>query len=152
MGVVMSTIEIKAPVKDVFGLAQRVEDFPAFMPDVKTVELRERRDDGYSRTYWEAVVSIQSINKVVRWEEEEHWNSGDMTCAFNQTKGDYKSYSGEWRIEPSDGGSRVTLKVDFDLGLPLVGALINKLLDKLMRENCDSMLAALKERAEHRPN
>jgi ribosome-associated toxin RatA of RatAB toxin-antitoxin module len=152
MGVVTSRIEIEAPLKDVFALAHKVEDYPAFMPDVKTVEVRDRRDDGYSLTYWEALVSIQSINKVIRWEEEAQWNIDDMKCVFSQTKGDYKSYTGEWNFQSTDTGSIVELKVDFDLGLPLVGALINKLLDKLMRENCDSMLKALKEKAEGKAN
>jgi len=148
MGVVVSSVDIKAPVGQVFDLARKVEDFPEFMPDVKTVELRERRDDGYSRTYWEAIASIQKIIKVIRWEEEENWDSENLSCSFAQTKGDYKHYNGGWKFEDNGGSTQVELTIDYDLGLPLIGPLIKKLLDKLMQENCDSMLNAIKEKAE----
>ncbi len=91
MGVVVSSVDIKAPVGQVFELARKVEDFPEFMPDVKTVEVRERREDGYAKTYWEAIASIQKIIKVIRWEEEENWDSEKLKCSFAQTKGDYNS-------------------------------------------------------------
>lgn len=148
MGVVVSSVDINAPVGQVFDLARKVEDFPEFMPDVKTVEVRERRDDGYTRTYWEAITSIQKIVKVIRWEEEENWDSENLSCSFAQTKGDYKHYKGGWKFEDNGGSTQVVLTVDYDLGLPLIGPLIKKLLDKLMKENCDSMLNALKEKAE----
>lgn len=148
MGVVVSSVNIKAPVGQVFDLARKVEDFPEFMPDVKTVVVRERRDDGYTRTYWEAIASIQKIIKVIRWEEEERWDIENLSCSFAQTKGDYKHYNGGWKFEDTGGSTKVDLTVDYDLGLPLIGPLIKKLLDKLMQENCDSMLNALKERAE----
>lgn len=148
MGVVVSSVDIKAPVGQVFELARKVEDFPEFMPDVKTVEVRERRDDGYTKTYWEAIASIQKIIKVIRWEEEENWDSENLSCSFAQTKGDYKHYSGGWKFEDTGGSTQVELTVDYDLGLPLIGPLIKKLLDKLMQENCDSMLNALKKKAE----
>jgi ribosome-associated toxin RatA of RatAB toxin-antitoxin module len=148
MGMVISEIEIIAPIKEVFELAQKVEDFPKFMPDLQKVEVLERRPDGYCRSYWEAIASVQNIKKVIHWEEEEKWNHDDFTASFSQTKGDYKSYGGLWELTTDAGVTKVKLTVDYDLGLPLIGPLINKLLDKLMKENCDSMLKALKEQAE----
>ena len=148
MSIVISEIKVAAPVGKVFELASRVEDFPTFMPDVKKVEVRERRPDGFCTSYWEAVASLQNIKKIVRWEEEEHWNSDDFTSTFSQTKGDYKHYNGSWEFVTDGDSTHVKLTVDYDLGLPLVGALINKLLDKIMKNNCDSMLKALKEKAE----
>ena len=148
MGVIQSTIDIRAALDKVFELAIKVEDFPEFMPDVKKVEVRERRPDGYSRSYWEALASIQNIQKTVRWEEEEQWDYQDHTCKFAQTHGDYKHYHGSWKFIPHGDATKVELNVDYDLGLPLIGAIINKLLDKLMKDNCDAMLKGLKAKAE----
>lgn len=148
MGIIVSSVKINAPVDEVFALARKVEDFPDFMPDVKTVEVRERRDDGYTKTYWEAIAKIQRIVKVIRWEEEENWDVEKLSCTFAQTRGDYKHYKGGWKFEDAGDATRVELTVDYDLGLPLIGPLIRRLLDKIMKENCDSMLKALKEKAE----
>ncbi|MEO7992978.1 MAG: SRPBCC family protein [bacterium] len=149
MGVVQATATIAASPADVMTVAQRVEEFPAFMPDVTGVSVLERDDSrGWSRVQWEAKVEVQSIRKMIRWVEDETWNLETRRCDFNQVSGDYKKYEGHWSFEPVEGGTAVTLVCDFDLGLPLVGALINRLLDKLMKDNCQAMLNAIKGRVE----
>ena len=150
MGIVSAVATINATPEAVMAVAQKVEDFPQFMPDVVGVEILERNEaTGHSRVKWDAKVEVQSIRKPIRWVEDEFWKLDERTCDFVQVSGDYKKYSGKWVFEPlMDGATQVTLTTDFDLGLPLVGAIINKLLDKLMRDNCQAMLNAIKERVE----
>lgn len=149
MGLVVSEIIVNADPKAVFEIAREVEKFPDFMPDVKSVELIERRDDGYSRSSWVALAKIASINKEVKWVEDEWWDADSLTSKFEQVEGDYKHYFGDWSFTETENGTRVKLTVDFDLGLPLIGPMIVKLLDKLTLANLDSMLKAIKERAEN---
>lgn len=150
MGIVSATITVAAPPEVVMATAMRVEEFPQFMPDVVGVTILERDDArGWSKVKWDAKVEVQSMRKPIRWIEEETWNRDTRRCEFRQLEGDYKKYEGYWTFEPTvDGGTEITLVTDFDLGLPLVGAIINKLLDKLMRENCEAMLKAIKARVE----
>jgi coenzyme Q-binding protein COQ10 len=151
MGIVISEIDIKSDPEKVFKIASLVEKFPDYMPDVKKVELLERRDDGYSRSSWVALAKIASINKEVKWIEDEWWDSANLSSKFEQVEGDYKHYFGDWAFTKTDDGTHVKLTVDFDLGLPLIGPMIVKLLDNLTRNNLDSMLKAIKERAEGTP-
>lgn len=150
MGLVTATVTVTAPPDAVMAFAHRVEEFPAFMPDVVEVEVLTRDEaTGVAQVRWVGKVEVQSIRKLVRWTEEERWDFAARRCDYHQLEGDYKAYRGWWTFEPSaDGGTEVTLACDFDLGLPLVGPLINRLLDKLMRDNCQAMLAAIKSRAE----
>lgn len=153
MGLVSATITIAAPPEVVMAVARNVEDFPQFMPDVVGVTILERDEArGWSRVKWDAKVEVQSIRKPIRWIEDEYWKLDERRCEFTQVEGDYKKYEGAWTFEPTaDGGTEVKLATDFDLGLPLVGPIINKLLDKLMRENCEAMLSAIKSRVESGP-
>jgi ribosome-associated toxin RatA of RatAB toxin-antitoxin module len=148
MGLVVSEIIVNADPKAVFKIAREVEKFPDFMPDVKSVKLIERRDDGYARSSWVALAKVASINKEVKWIEDEWWDADSLTSKFEQVEGDYKHYFGGWSFTETENGTRVKLTVDFDLGLPLIGPMIVKLLDKLTQGNLDSMLKAIKERAE----
>ena len=150
MGVIKAEVLIDAPPSKVFEMARRVEDYPDFMPDVEEVEVLSRDDKtGISRVRWVGKVEIQSIHKKVRWVEEEIWDPNELTGEFSLVKGDYKTYGGNWEFEEvDDDKTRLTLKLDFDLGLPLVGSIINKLLDKIMLTNCQGMLDAIKKRVE----
>ena len=148
MGLVHSTIDLSVDASTAFRIATSVDAFPAFMPDVKSVRVLERRDDGYARVEWVGHVSLGSIDRDIKWVEDEWWDAETLKCKFKLVEGDYKKYSGTWDISPTDRGSRIILTVDFDLGLPLIGPLINKLLDKIMKDNLDGMLKAIKIQAE----
>ena len=150
MGLVKVQVTVDAPCEKVFEMARRVEDYPAFMPDVEDVKVLERDDKtGIAKVKWIAKVEIGSISKKVRWVEEEQWDPKNLKGTFNQVEGDYKYYGGSWNFELSDDNkTKLTLEIDFDLGLPLVGPLINKLLDRLMQTNCQGMLDAIKKRVE----
>ncbi len=148
MGLVTSTIDVNVKPKPVFQVAREVETYPDFMPDVKSIKILERRDDGYMKAEWVGRVQVGSIDRDIHWIEEVWWDQDSLTSHFKMVEGDYKRYKGDWTFSPVDGGTRITLNVDFDLGLPLVGPLIRKLLDKIMKENIDGMLKAIKDRAE----
>lgn len=150
MGLIKAEVIVDASPEKVFALAQRVEDYPDFMPDVQEVEILKRDDStGVARVRWIGKVEIQSIRKLVRWVEEERWNASNLSADFTLVEGDYKKYGGKWGFEKlGDGKTKLSLEIDFDLGLPLVGPLINKLLDKLMLSNCQGMLDAIKTRVE----
>ncbi len=148
MGVVFAEVDVSVEPEIAFRIASEVEKYPDFMPDVKEVRVLERRDDGYARTAWVGHAKVASIDKLIRWTEEEWWDEKKLTSRFELLEGDYKHYRGEWAFEPVDGGTRIRLKVDFDLGLPLIGPMIVKLLDKIMQNNIDGMLHAIKNRAE----
>lgn len=148
MGQVTGITDLCVDIDTAFRIASEVEKYPDFMPDVKSVEVLERRDDGYARVAWVGHVSVASINKEIKWIEEAWWDSATHSSRFELLEGDYKHYRGSWTFESVPGGTRIRLDIDFDLGLPLVGALIARLLDKIMKDNIDGMLRAIKERAE----
>jgi len=150
MGVVVSEITVNTDTGTTFAVAREVEKYPDFMPDVEKVEVIERKDDGYSRVHWVAVAKVASIDKLIKWTEDEWWDENALTSRFQLVEGDYKHYFGDWTFEDVGGKTKITLKVDYDLGLPLIGPMIVKLLDKIVQNNLDGMLSAIKTRAENK--
>jgi ribosome-associated toxin RatA of RatAB toxin-antitoxin module len=64
-------------------------------------------------------------------------------------EGDFTDYSGLWTFEADNGGTLVKLVVDYEYAIPLIGPLIKKLLHRKVQQNCDNMLAAIKDKAEN---
>jgi coenzyme Q-binding protein COQ10 len=144
MARVEASTVIRAPLPAVFALARRVEDFPAFMPDLERVTVLERRDGLPTVTEWVGVVE----GRRIRWVEEDDWDDVRHRCRFRQRDGDFERYEGVWTFEADGDGTRTTITVEFEFGIPLIGGLLSTLLRIKMKENLDGMLAALRGRVE----
>lgn len=139
---------INAPLDAVFALARDQESFPQFMPDVESVTVAERSEDGGRVvTDWVAVASDFKLK--VRWTEEDLWDEAAHTCRFRQLKGDYTAYGGLWTFVPEGANTtRFQSEIDYDLDIPLIGPLLKAVVARLMRDNTQKVLDAIKTRAE----
>ncbi len=140
-----STI-IRAPLEDVFRVARDVERFPEFMPDVESIRILERRGPRLT-VEWIGVMQ----GRKVRWVEEETWDETAHRSDFRLVEGDFSRFEGSWTFEAVPGGTSTTLALDYEMELPLAGALLSTLLRVLVRKNLESMLAALKAQLEGTP-
>ncbi len=147
MAQVEATAHIRAPLDEVYQLAKDVETFPSFMPDVESVKVLQRNGN---RTVTEWVGVVQG--RKVWWVEEDDWDDARHRCTFRQREGDFTRYEGTWTFAAAAGGTQTALIVDFELELPLAGALLSNLLKVLVRKNLQSMLGAMKARLEHDGN
>ncbi len=144
MARVEASTEIRAPLDQVYQLAKDVEAFPQFMPDLQSVRVLERRNNE-TVTEWVGLVQ----GRKVRWVEEDQWEDAQHVCRFRQREGDFTKYEGTWSFAATNGGTRTSLAVEFELDLPLAGPLVSNLLKVLVRKNLESMLAGLKQKLEH---
>ena len=143
-----NTVTVNAPLEKVFALARDQESFPQFMPDVESVAISERSEGG-SRTVSDWVAVASDFKLKVRWTEEDLWDSAAHTLRFQQLKGDYTAYGGTWTwTEESPGVTRFDSAIDYDLEIPLIGALLKAVVARLMRDNTQKILEAIKTRAE----
>ncbi len=143
MAQVAATAFIRAPLDQVYRLAKDVEAFPSFMSDVESIRVLQREGN---RTVTEWVGVVQG--RRVRWVEDDDWDDARHVCSFRQRDGDFTRYEGTWTFSGTTQGTETTLVVDFELELPLAGALLSNLLKVLVRKNLESMLGAMKARLE----
>lgn len=122
----------------VYALICDMERFPSFMPDLVSVTVLER-EAGRTVTAWEAKVD----GLTLRWQEEDTFDEARMRISYRQLAGDLRRFEGAWQIVPEDGGARVELTADFDLGIPMLAPLVEPLLTKRIEENCRGMLRAI---------
>jgi len=147
---VKSQVLIQAPFDTVWTLAQNVVDFPRIMPDLDQVELLEHSaitpDNTRTITKWHA--QIKQFKRTIVWTEEDIWNRAKGECQFAQTQGDFQQYQGVWQFSEKDGGTLLDLELNYILEVPLIGALMKNVIQKLMQANVDMMSGALKAEGE----
>ncbi|MBR4748126.1 MAG: SRPBCC family protein [Abditibacteriota bacterium] len=152
MSQVNTSIIIHAPVDKVYAFSKEVDKFPEFMPDMKSIEILDRTPTDTGVQYLSRWVgSIQKFNLTVKWEETDLWDDSRRVCEFfmPEGRGDYEVYRGVWEFEDMGGGDTlVKLAMEVEYNVPMVGGIIKKLIAKLVRENADGMLGAIKEQVE----
>lgn len=143
MAQVTATTLIQAPLPEVYRVAKDIEKFPEFMPDVQSIRILDRAG---SRITVEWVGLMQG--RKIRWVEEETWDDAAHRSTFRLVEGDFSKFEGSWSFAPVSDGTEAVLVLDYEMELPLAGALISNLLKVLVRKNLESMLASLKRQLE----
>jgi len=146
MPTVESTITIAAPIAEVYELCRDIEAFPEFMDDVREVTITEQTDERQV-SHW--VGEVKEFKRTIQWTEEDFWKEDERRCDFKLIEGDLSEYEGYWTFEETgESGTTVFLSITYEYDVPLIGNLIKGLLKKKMQQNSDSMLAAIKDKAE----
>ncbi len=146
MATVDSEIVIAEKPQRVFELAQQVERFPEVIASLKSVEVLSR-EGNRTRTRWVGTAQMGPVTRDISWEEEDEWDAEALECRFHLTGGDLKRYDGVWKFLAEDGGTRCLLHLDYEMGIPLLSPLVNKMIHAKMQESCDELLRGLKKLA-----
>jgi ribosome-associated toxin RatA of RatAB toxin-antitoxin module len=131
-----ATAEIEAPIDVVYAAAADVEATPRWQPEIKVSECVERDGDGNQvLVHMETDAKVRRIGSELRFSYEE-----PSRVSWVQEEGPLKSIEGSWELEDLGGGrTRVTYRVEVDLGRvlgmvirgPLIGVLSGQLIDAM---------------------
>ena len=140
---------VRASLNDVVAVARDVESYPSFMPDVESVKILEKSEDGtLLKTQW--VGTIKQFRLTIKWIQEERWDFGQNRVSFRQIEGDYDRMEGWWEFRPHADGTEFVSSLDYEYRVPLLGALVTKVIHHLAQQNVESVMTAIAERAESR--
>ena len=152
MSVINTSIEINAPLQKVYDLSKRIEEFPEFMADMKEITIlnNEKTETGNKyKSHW--VGHIKDFNLTVKWNEVDVWDDTKHICYFEMPagEGDYEIYKGVWKFSEKDANTTfVEMEIEVEYNVPMIGALIKKLIAKLVKVNADGMLQSIKGQVE----
>jgi coenzyme Q-binding protein COQ10 len=145
MPYVERSIIIQGAIEDVYALAKDMERYPEFMPDVESVKVI-KRDANLTVTEWETSVD----GTPIMWTEQDTFDDKNFTIEYQLIEGDLDKFEGIWKFENTSEGTRVTLTVDYDFGIPELTNLIGPTLAEKVGENSEMMLQGMKNRIETR--
>ncbi|MQA75293.1 MAG: SRPBCC family protein [Solirubrobacterales bacterium] len=131
-----ASIEIEAPIGEVFAVAAEVEGSPRWQPEIKVAECLERdADERQVLVRTETDARVRRLGSTLRFSYAEPTRIG-----WVQEEGDLKSVEGSWELEDLGGGcTRATYSMTVDLGRmlgmvirgPLVGVLRGQLVESM---------------------
>jgi uncharacterized membrane protein len=140
------TVEIDAPLDEVYACAADVSGAPDWQPSVISIEVIESHPDGNAKLVeLEADAVVKKAKSVLRYEY-----SPPNGISWVQEQGDTKSLTGEWQLEAiGENRTRATYALRADpgrmLGMLLRGPIEGKVKDFLTRgaaeglkEHCES--------------
>lgn len=145
MPTVETSVLIEAPLDVVYSIAKDNARFPEFMEDVESVTIVESHGDTVISD-WVGIVPTFGLR--VRWRQEDVWDDQAKTCTFRQVHGDYDRLEGEWRFAEREGKTQFSSRLEYEYRVPGLGPLVAKVIHHLVTKNVESVLEAIKRRAE----
>lgn len=148
--VVERSIVIASGPEPIWEIIKNQERFPEFMPDVDSVKVTATKQIPGSRN-WETTTEWEtSIDGTpIIWVEKDNFYPDQYRIAYQLIEGDLDKFEGDWKIEVNEVGTcLVTLKVDYDFGIPELTNLIGPTLKQKVGENSEMMLGGIKRKVE----
>lgn len=144
-----ASVEIEAPIGEVFAAAADVEASPQWQPEIKVAECIERDGDGN-----QALMHMETDAGVRRLKSELRFSYQSPTrIGWVQEEGDLKSVEGSWELEDlGDGRTRVTYWLAVDLGRKLGLLIRGPIVGVLRGRMVESMPGKLKGFVEEEPD
>jgi uncharacterized membrane protein len=131
-----ASVEIEAPIDEVYAVAADVEGSPRWQPEIKRAEVLERDPDGrQTLVQTETDGKVRTLSSTLRFGYDE-----PTGISWEQTDGDLKSVRGSWEFEDlGDDRTQATYWMEVDLGRmlgmvirgPLVGVLRGQLVESM---------------------
>lgn len=143
MPIIETSVVIKRPKSEVYNIIRDIENFPNFVRDVKSLRII-----GSSNSRIISAWEVEIEGAPVRWKEEDYFDNNNYEIKFNMLEGDYKSYRGSWLMQTVQGGTKLTVKVDLDWGIPVLEKYVSRALENRARRALLGMLRAVRSKAE----
>jgi ribosome-associated toxin RatA of RatAB toxin-antitoxin module len=144
------SLEIDAPIAEVYRIAKNVEAFPEFMADLQSLTVQERSPDG-TRTVTEWVGLIREFKLTVKWTQEDRWDDSAYRDDFQQLQGDMDRMEGSWQFTPLDTArTRFDSVLDYEYDVPLIGPMVKNLIKKKLTDNMQATMDAIKHKSEEK--
>jgi ribosome-associated toxin RatA of RatAB toxin-antitoxin module len=124
------SIDVAAPARLVFDLARRVELWPRLLPHYLDVRVERPEPGGVVIARMVAVRAVLpslGYGIPVAWRARTWAEPADLRLRFVHLGGATAGMDVTWRIEPADGGCRVTIEHDFVPAVPGWAGLIDRL-------------------------
>ena len=130
LGRPMETVDeqlVRAPLRPLFELASKVENWPSHLPHYRYVRFRERRTDGGGLVEMSAdrpfqLSGTRRINWPTWWLSQMAVDSEKPAIRFRHVGGITKGMDVEWTFAPTRGGTHVRIVHVWDgPRVPLLG-------------------------------
>lgn len=137
---IRKTIQMNAPVEEVFEFFAHYENFPRFMRNVREVEER-----GNGRSHWTVA---GPAGTTVEWDSITTQLEPNRHIAWRTVEGSPVQHAGMIKLKPVDGGTRVHIQMAYNPPASLLGHAIAKVFGADPKSELEEDLMRLKSTLE----
>ena len=142
MAKITKMIIINAPVEKVFEFMSNPGNLPEIWPsmvEVKDIKPAPSGGHSYSWVYKMAGMRFEGASDTTEF-------IANRRTVDKSTKGINSTFV--WQYEPANGGTKLTVEVEYVVPVPLLGKLAESIIIKQNEHEADALLANLKARME----
>lgn len=135
-------IHLLAPTITQAEAFARISDFaryPELTETVRSVEVGPPDQDGSVISEW----TVRFRDGLLQWSERDTFFPQTHSISFEQVKGDFASFHGDWRVAADGESTLVCFLAAFDLGIPTLAAILDPVAETALRENILTILTGL---------
>jgi ribosome-associated toxin RatA of RatAB toxin-antitoxin module len=125
----------------VFDAVRRWERYPQLAPHVNATTVHSTLPSATCSSSWE----LHFRSGLLRWTEEDHFDPQACGIRFEQTDGDFDSFTGSWTLTAQGEDVRVRFEADFDFGIPSLEGILDPIAERVIKETVAWALTGLFE-------
>ena len=144
----MRTVRLRLHVphklaSDVYATLADFERYPLLCEAVQNVTITEVSEH-LTVSRWEVTFRAG----LLRWTEEDTFDSGALTITFRQLDGDIPDFDGSWQVVDAGPGSEVLFSATLDMGIPSLADALEPIAARTLIANIVSIVRGLVGSAE----
>lgn len=140
----MRNVELTARIRDqkaeaVFDAVIRWEKYPELAPHVNATTVHAAYPAADASSSWE----LHFRSGLLRWTEADSFAREDLEVRFEQTDGDFDSFTGSWALSQQGDDVTVRFHADFDFGIPSLEGILDPIAERVIKETVAWALTGL---------
>lgn len=142
----MRRVELRATIpattpEVVFDNIIRFDRYADLAPHVQSATVHQTLPEPVGRSSWE----LHFRSGLLRWEEQERFLRDELRVDFEQTDGDFDSFTGRWQLSADADGCQLHFVADFDFGIPSLEGILDPIAERVIRETVAWVVVGLFE-------
>ena len=126
------------PASEIYAALADFGRYPELCDAVRNVAVTDVSDN-LTVSQWE--VSFRA--GLLRWTEEDTFDSGALTITFRQLDGDIPVFDGSWQVVDAGPGSEVLFCARLDMGIPSLADALEPIAARTLIDNVVSIVRGL---------
>lgn len=123
----------------VFAAVQRWEKYPELAPHVNATTVHAAYPAADASSSWE----LHFRSGLLRWTEDDTFLPETNEIRFEQSDGDFDTFSGSWSIAQEGSDVAVRFAADFDFGIPSLEGILDPIAERVIKETVAWALTGL---------
>lgn len=123
----------------VLHAVRRWERYPDLAPHVNATTVHAAYPDAHPSSSWE----LHFRSGLLRWTEDDTVVPERGEIRFEQSDGDFDSFSGSWSLTQDGDDVAVRFEADFDFGIPSLEGILDPIAERVIKETVAWALTGL---------